>query len=66
MKNVKGTRIRPIVGLGPYMGFQPEMLLQQIEISREAGAEGVCLFSYHSLSEEQLKALSWGPFGKGE
>ena len=66
MKNVKGTRIRPIVGLGPYMGFQPEMLLQQIEIAREAGADGVCLFSYHSLSEEQLKALTWGPFGKGE
>ena len=67
MRNVKDTRIRPIVGLGPYMGFQPEVLLQQIEIAREAGADGVCLFSYHSLSEEQLKALSWGPFrGKRE
>lgn len=66
MKNVKGIPIKPIVGLGPYMGFQPEMLLQQIEIAREGGADGVCLFSYHSLSKEQLKALSWGPFGKRE
>ena len=64
MKNVKGTTIRPIVGLGPYMGFQPEVLLQQIEIAREGGAEGVCLFSFHSLSDEQLKALSWGPFSQ--
>lgn len=63
MKNVNDTRIKPIVGLGPYMGFQPEVLLQQIEIAREGGADGVCLFSYHSLSKEQLKALSYGPFG---
>lgn len=62
MRNVKGTTIRPIVGLGPYKGIQPDVLLQQIEISRKAGADGVCLFSFHSLSDEQLKALSWGPF----
>jgi len=64
MKNVKDTHVRPIVGLGPYMGIRPEVLLKQIEIAREAGADGVSLFSYPSLSEEQLKALSWGPFSK--
>lgn len=62
MEIVKDVNIKPIVGLGPYMGFHPELLLQQIEIAQKAGADGVCLFSYHSLNEEQMKALKFGPF----
>ena len=58
----KGTNIKPIVGLGPYMGFQPELLLEQIEIARNHGASGVCLFSFNALNEEQLEALKKGPF----
>lgn len=66
MQNVKDSKTRPIVGLGPYLGFQPELLLQQIEIAREAGADGVCLFSFNALSQDQLDALSRGPFRKTE
>lgn len=64
MQNVKSSNTRPIVGLGPYLGFQPDLLLQQIEIAREAGADGVCLFSFNALSPGQLDALKRGPFRK--
>lgn len=64
MQNVKNSKARSIVGLGPYLGFQPELLLQQIEIAREAGADGVCLFSFNALSQDQLDALGRGPFRK--
>ena len=59
---VAGTDVSQIVGLGPYMGFKPETLLEQIEISREKGADGVCLFSFNALSDEQIEALKYGPF----
>lgn len=54
--------IQTIVGLGPYLGFRPEMLLEQIRISREIGATGVCLFSLEYLSPEDFKALKQGSF----
>ncbi|MBL7972000.1 MAG: family 10 glycosylhydrolase [Prolixibacteraceae bacterium] len=60
----EGNAIRPIVGLGPYMGYTPETLLEQIEISRESGAAGVCLFSFNALSKDQIEALKCGPFRK--
>lgn len=59
---VSGTRVKPIVGLGPFMKLRPEILLEQIEISRENGAAGVCLFAFHSMSKAQLEALKYGPF----
>lgn len=63
-KIAEGNAIRPIVGLGPYMGYTPETLLEQIEISRESGAAGVCLFSFNALSSDQIEALRCGPFRK--
>lgn len=63
---VSGTRVKPIVGLGPFMKLRPETLLEQIEISRENGAGGVCLFAFNSMSVDQLKALTYGPFRKAE
>ncbi|WP_299579995.1 family 10 glycosylhydrolase [uncultured Sunxiuqinia sp.] len=62
MDIVEGTEVSSIVGLGPYLGFTPETLLEQIEVSREGGADGVCLFSFNGLSEQQLEALKNGPF----
>ncbi len=59
---VNGTGVSPIVGLGPFLKFRPETLLEQIEISREKGADGVCLFSFNSLNPEQIEALKLGPF----
>lgn len=64
MSNVSETRVKPVVGLGPFLGFQPELLLQQIEIARNHGAKGVCLFSFNALTPEQLEALKSGPFRK--
>jgi len=54
--------VQTIVGLGPYLGFRPEMLLEQIRITRELGATGVCLFSLEYLSPEDFKALKMGTF----
>lgn len=61
-KIVSGSNIAPIVGLGPFMKLEPETLLDQIEITRENGARGVCLFAFNSMSPEQLEALKYGPF----
>jgi uncharacterized lipoprotein YddW (UPF0748 family) len=59
---VASTGVCPIVGLGPFLGFQPETLLEQIEVAREKGADGVCLFSFNALTPEQIEALELGPF----
>lgn len=61
---LKGSSSEGVVGLGPYMGFQPDVLLEQIEIARSYGAKGVCLFSFNALNEEQINALKVGPFRK--
>lgn len=61
---VEGTEVAPIVGLGPYLKLRPDILLEQVEISRQNGAEGVCMFAFNSMNEEQLKALRYGPFRK--
>ncbi len=65
-KVVDGTEVMPIVGLGPFMKLHPETLLEQIEISRQNGAGGVCLFAYNSMSKEQLEALRFGPFRQAQ
>lgn len=50
------------VGLGPFMGFRPEILVKEIFYAQSAGANGVCLFSYGSLKPAQINALKMGPF----
>jgi len=53
---------RAYVGLGPYQKFRPEILLKEIEYVREAGVDGVCLFAFQALTDEQIDALKKGPF----
>lgn len=50
------------VGLGPYLGFPPKMLIDQIRGVQETGANGACLFSLEYLTEDHLNALKQGPF----
>jgi len=50
------------VGLGPYLGLSPELLLDQIRVVRESGSQGVCLFALEHLTDEHLRALRLGPF----
>ncbi|WP_010664908.1 glycoside hydrolase family 10 protein [Marinilabilia salmonicolor] len=64
LDELQGTSVKPIVGLGPFMGYKPHVLLEQIEISREEKTGGVCLFSWHSLSEKDIHALKKGAFFK--
>jgi len=48
--------------LGPYLGFQPKILLDQIRATQESEAHGLCLFSFEYLNEEHLDSLKQGPF----
>jgi len=50
------------VGLGPYLKFRPEILLTEIDYARDAGVDGVCLFAFQALTEEQKYALKKGSF----
>jgi uncharacterized lipoprotein YddW (UPF0748 family) len=51
-----------VMGLGPFLGFSPRLLTEQIGVSRAAGATGQCLFVWHMLSEENIEALVRGPW----
>lgn len=51
-----------VIGLGPYLGFTPRLLVEQITAARAAGATGECLFVWHRLSEEHQSALARGPW----
>ena len=64
MKSTSNSKTTPIVGLGPYMGMEPYVLLEQIEIARENKTKGVCLFALCSMTQEQMKALKMGAFRK--
>ena len=56
-QNVKGY-----VGLAPFLGFPPKLLLDEVRAVHESGANGVCLFDWEHLTEGQLSALKKGPF----
>ena len=49
-------------GLGPYLGLSAEILLREIQAAREAGADGFCMFSLETMTDEHLEALKKGPF----
>ncbi len=49
------------VGLGPYQGFRPEILLEEIYQVQQSGVQGFCLFEYGSLRQPHLEALKAGP-----
>ncbi|MBI2430368.1 MAG: family 10 glycosylhydrolase [Ignavibacteriales bacterium] len=57
-----GEQLPLYVGLAPSMQMTPLNLLQQIEKCREQNVQGVILFASHSLTDEQLRLLSIGPF----
>lgn len=50
------------VGLGPFMGFRPELLLEQISNAQSSGVAGITLFNYDRLTPEMIDALRQGPF----
>ena len=56
-QNVKGY-----VGLGPFLGFPPRLLLDEVRAVHESGAHGICLFDFEHLTEGQISALKKGPF----
>ncbi|MBN1475210.1 family 10 glycosylhydrolase [Candidatus Sumerlaeota bacterium] len=51
-----------VIGLGPYLGFSPRLLVDQIVAAREAGATGECLFVWHRLDPADQSALASGPW----
>lgn len=51
-----------IVGLAPYMGLSSELLLTEIFLAQQAGADGICFFHAGSFTEEHKRALELGPF----
>jgi len=51
-----------VIGLGPYLGFRPRLLTEQILAAREEGATGECLFVWHRLGPENERALAQGPW----
>lgn len=51
-----------IVGLAPYMGLSSELLLTEIFLAQQAGADGLCFFHAGSFTEEHKRALELGPF----
>jgi hypothetical protein len=44
------------------MGLKPELLLEEILLAQQAGAQGVCFFRFYSLEARHLLALKTGPF----
>lgn len=53
---------RGIVGLAPYMGLTPELLLEEVLLAQQSGADGLCFFHFGSFSPEHIRALKSGPF----
>jgi uncharacterized lipoprotein YddW (UPF0748 family) len=51
-----------VIGLGPYLGFTPRLLVDQIAASRAAGATGTCSFVWHRFTEPMTDALVAGPW----
>lgn len=47
---------------GPFRGSTPDVVLDQIQSVRDAGADGAALFAYNQLSARQLLALEEGVF----
>lgn len=64
LKQNLSPEIKGYVGLGPFMGFSAEVLLEEIYKAQQAGVDGICLFNYSNLSKEQIEALRKGPFRK--
>lgn len=64
LKSVLPQGVQGYVGLGPYQKFSAEILLDEIQQVRHAGHNGICLFEFGSLTEEQREALKLGPFKK--
>lgn len=53
-------------GVGAYkLGGKPQQVVQQIELARELGFRGVCLFAFENLDEPLVTALATGPFRAG-
>ncbi|TKG89053.1 hypothetical protein EYV94_26210 [Puteibacter caeruleilacunae] len=50
------------VGLGPYLGLKPEILLEEIEVVQQYDNLNITLFSWNSLSPQHKEALKKGPF----
>ena len=62
MNNQMTSQTKGIVGLGPYLGLKPEVLLQEIDLARSKNLDGSCLFLYNALTDEQKYALKKGPY----
>ena len=57
-----GKKPPVLVGLGPFLGYSADRLVEQIEASRAAGTAGQALFSENAMTLEQRNALSTGPW----
>lgn len=51
-----------VMGLGPFLGFTPRLLAEQVAASRDAGATGQCLFIWDMMTDEMIDALLRGPW----
>ena len=55
-------RVPLMVGLGPFLRFSDEHLVDQVCAARAAGAAGQVLFAEESLTREHRAALKAGPY----
>lgn len=51
-----------VVGLGPFLGFSKEQMINQILVSRQSGATGQVLFCWSTVPPEMQEALAKGPW----
>jgi len=62
VRSIVGDTFPLYAGLAPSVTLSPLQLLEQIEQCRELNVQGIALFASTSLSDEQLRLLSIGPF----
>ena len=57
-----GGKAHVFPGIGAYLGIPPMTLLRQVSVARDAGAQGVVLFSWRGTRPQQRRVLKLGPF----
>lgn len=60
LANMKSP-ILSYIGLAPFIGFDDELLVKQVDVVNQAGAAGNAQFAYHKLNEEHFTAMQEGP-----
>lgn len=62
IRGLVGEKFPIYAGIAPSMKLTPQQVLEQIEKCRELKVQGIVLFASSSISDEQFRLLSIGPF----